>query len=77
MNELIQTAINIAQNQYGNRGSVQARRLHAAVLLMRAADELGRLVREQTENDELRAAIDEAIAAYPTRDELSQAVGLQ
>lgn len=76
MNELIHTAINIAQNQYGNRGTLQARRLHAAVLLRRAADELARLVREQTADDDLRAAIDEAIAAYPTRTELRASVGL-
>jgi hypothetical protein len=77
MNELITNAIQIATNQYGNRGSDQARRLHAAVLLMRAAQELGRMVREQTSDQELRNAMAEAVAAYPTTKEIDSAVGLQ
>lgn len=76
MTELMQTAMSIALNQYGNRGSTAARQLHAAVLLRRAADELTRLVHEQLDDDKLRAAIDDAVSAYPTRDEISKAVGL-
>lgn len=74
VNELIQRAMEIALNQYGNRGSVEARQLHAAVLLRRAADELAIIVRDRLDTAALDKAIKDAAAAYPSEAELREAV---
>lgn len=74
MNDLIQVAMDATANEYGNRGSLQARRLHAAVLLRRAADELAHLVRSELDDAKLESAIAAALAVYPTATELRKAV---
>lgn len=71
-NELIHAALQVAEQQYGHRGSAKARQLHAAVLLRRAAAELGRALLDS--GADIDAIVAEAYDSYPSKAELLAAV---